>query len=140
MEFDIVRGPRKVEDSVKQLVLPAPTEETYSVGVVDQFIGSDRPDTYEINGKVCRRDPKVRQAVMQRSNGACEQCGQKGFIAISGEYFLESHHVIPLSEGGPDLESNVMALCPAHHREAHFGMERDRLRELLLEGLAKMGY
>jgi len=140
MEFDIVRGPRKVEDSVKQLVLPAPTEETYSVGVVDQFIGSDRPDTYEINGKVCRRDPKVRQAVMQRSNGACEHCGQKGFKTIGGEYYLESHHVNPLSEGGPDLESNVMALCPAHHREAHFGMERDRLRELLLEGLAKMGY
>jgi 5-methylcytosine-specific restriction endonuclease McrA len=77
---------------------------------------------------------------MQRSNGSCEHCGQKGFTAISGDYYLESHHVIPLSEGGPDLESNVMALCPAHHREAHFGMERDNLRELLLEGLAKMGH
>lgn len=140
MEFDIVRGPLKNEVSDEVAALPAPTEETYSVGVVDQFIGSDRPDTYQINGKVCRRDPKVRQAVMQRSNGACEHCGQQGFMTISGEFYLESHHVIPLSEGGPDLESNVMALCPAHHREAHFGMERNNLREMLLVGLAKMGF
>jgi hypothetical protein len=140
LEFHIVRGPLKIEFSGEKAVLPAPTEETYSVGVVDQFIASNRPDTYEINGKVCQRDPKVRQAVMQRSNGACEHCGQQGFMTISGEFYLESHHVIPLSEGGPDLQSNVMALCPAHHREAHFGMERDILRERLLEGLAKMGY
>lgn len=139
LEFDIVRGTRKIEGSV-ETVLPAPTAETYSVGVVDQFIGSDRPDTYEINGKVCRRDPMVRQAVMQRSNGACEHCGQQGFLTIGGEYYLESHHVIPLSEGGPDRESNVMALCPAHHREAHFGLERENLRALLLAGLAKMGF
>lgn len=140
MEFDIVRGPRKIEGSLEKPVLPAPTEETYSVGVVDQFIGSNRPDTYEVNGKVCRRDPKVRQAVMLRSNGVCEHCGQQGFLTINDEYYLESHHVIPLNEGGPDLESNVMALCPADHRKAHFGMERDNLRELLLESLAKMGF
>lgn len=139
MEFDIVRGPRKLDAADDEAVLPAPAANTYGVGVVDQYTGSNRPDTYEYNGKVYRRDPKVRQAVLLRSNGACERCGEKGFLTINDEYYLESHHVIPLSEGGPDRDTNVVALCPAHHREAHFGMERDSLRELLLGDLAKMG-
>lgn len=136
LEFDIVRGPHKIEISGARAIPPAPPDETYNVGVVDQFIGSSRPDTYEVNGKVFRRDPKVRQAVMLRSKGVCEHCGEQGFVTINGEYYLESHHVIPLNEGGPDLESNCMALCPAHHREAHFGLDRDDLRKLLQEVLS----
>jgi 5-methylcytosine-specific restriction protein A len=45
-----------------------------------------------------------------------------------GKVFLETHHVIPLSEGGGDTEGNVVALCPNHHREAHHGANRDRMR------------
>jgi 5-methylcytosine-specific restriction protein A len=36
---------------------------------------------------------------------------------------LETHHIIPLSEEGEDIEENVIALCPNDHRRAHFERE-----------------
>jgi 5-methylcytosine-specific restriction enzyme A len=36
------------------------------------------------------------------------------------ERYLEAHHVISLAENGDDSVDNVIALCPEHHREAHF--------------------
>ena len=46
--------------------------------------------------------------------------------------FLETHHVIALSEGGPDVEWNVVAICPNDHRRAHYGEDRIALRKRLI--------
>ncbi len=32
---------------------------------------------------------------------------------------LHRHHVWPLGEGGPDIDSNLMILCPTMHANAH---------------------
>jgi hypothetical protein len=32
------------------------------------------------------------------------------------------HHIIYRSHGGPDHPSNLISLCPAHHKAAHDGM------------------
>ena len=53
----------------------------------------------------------------------------------NGTVFLETHHVVPLSEKGPDVEWNVVALCPNDHRRAHYGVDRVALRESLLAKL-----
>jgi 5-methylcytosine-specific restriction enzyme A len=37
-----------------------------------------------------------------------------------------------LADGGPDHISNVIALCPNHHREAHFGTQRETLTSQFL--------
>ena len=31
------------------------------------------------------------------------------------------HHILPLSEGGPDIRSNMLCLCPTCHRKFHSG-------------------
>ena len=31
------------------------------------------------------------------------------------------HHILPLSEGGPDVKSNMLCLCPTCHRKFHSG-------------------
>ena len=41
---------------------------------------------------------------------------------------METHHIVPLSEGGSDGDDNVAALCPNHHREAHYGVDRDQIQ------------
>lgn len=33
--------------------------------------------------------------------------------------YLDTHHIIPLSENGPDIPSNITYLCPNCHRLAH---------------------
>jgi predicted HNH restriction endonuclease len=82
------------------------------------------------------RDPGVKQRALNRAQGKCEYCGDEGFPTVSGQIYLESHHVIPLFEGGPDSEKNIAALCPNHHRQAHHGKNRNEIRETLQKRLA----
>ena len=49
-----------------------------------------------------------------------------------GSMFVETHHIIPLAEGGYDIENNVVALCPNHHREAHYGSDRAAMQQKLM--------
>lgn len=78
-----------------------------------------------ISGKAYTRNSEVRKRVLDRAKGFCEWCGDEGFKIHDGRIYLETHHIEPLSEGGEDSELNVAALCPNHHREAHFGKDRD---------------
>lgn len=102
---------------------------------VDQFSIPDPPEKREAAGSVFPRSPVVRQAVLARAGGVCECCGEPGFRTESGSIFLETHHVVPLSEGGPDQEWNVVAVCPNDHRRAHFWDDRAELRDQLIEKL-----
>ena len=81
------------------------------------------------------RDGAIRQAALTRANGRCEWCQKPGFIMANGSVFLETHHIIPLSEGGPDETTNVVALCPNHHREAHYGATSNLIRDRFLKTL-----
>ncbi|MAW82522.1 MAG: HNH endonuclease [Parvularcula sp.] len=83
------------------------------------------------------RDPAVRRRVLVRSKGRCELCGNEGFKMASGALYLETHHVKPLADGGPDIEENVVALCADDHRRAHYGAERDHIAEQLAAIAAK---
>jgi 5-methylcytosine-specific restriction enzyme A len=78
------------------------------------------------------RDPEVRRRVMERSEGECEWCNRPGFLMMTGQIYLETHHIRPLAEGGKDHEDNVVALCPNHHREAHHGRNQEKMRRQLL--------
>lgn len=84
-------------------------------------LGADEPPVITTIGRRYVRDPFVRAAVMQRAHGACEFCGELGFKRADGSRYLECHHIIALSDDGQDRLTNVIALCPGHHREAHFG-------------------
>ena len=106
---------------------------------VDQYTAPEPrlPARHEVTGRVWDRDHKVRDAALFRAKGNCEFCGQPGFRTADGGIYLETHHVIPLSENGGDDERNVAALCPNDHREAHHGERRDEIRMWLLAMLSK---
>lgn len=76
-----------------------------------------------------KRDDAVREFVRARAKGFCEYCNAPGFLLPDGKRYIETHHLIWLSEGGPDTVANVIALCANHHREVHFGQERKVLEE-----------
>ena len=84
------------------------------------------------------RDPKVRDAVLRRAKGQCEYCGQLGFKKPGGTRYLESHHVIALARDGEDRETNVIALCPNDHREAHFGNRGEEIESEMILKLRAM--
>jgi len=99
---------------------------------VDQFEISEQVEKRLSITSTFPRSASVRQAVLARAKGTCEYCKQPGFKMTDGSVFLETHHVVPLSEGGSDSTANVAALCPNHHREAHHGESREIIRKFLL--------
>lgn len=53
--------------------------------------------------------------------------------------YFETHHVVPLAEGGADHESNVVALCANDHPRAHFAEIKDEISGQLLAKVCHVG-
>jgi 5-methylcytosine-specific restriction protein A len=140
--FLLVRGtPDQVNVSIRETEAEeVPAQSGIGVisdtDVVDQFATDERPDTYTYNGVQRHRDPSVRRRVLERSGGICELTETPGFLMANGGVYLETHHIIPLSEGGLDTVENVIALTADAHRRAHFSVGRDELRLRCLEIVA----
>lgn len=138
-DFVVVRQDRQVvARQVEIREVPQESEQGGGVGdpipgaqasraFVDQHSapGSDQATRVPLSGEAYIRDRKVRDACLYRAAGHCEFCNAPGFRTADGRTYLETHHVVPLAEGGADREWNVVALCPNDHREAHYG-ERSR--------------
>lgn len=60
-----------------------------------------------------RKAVEQRARRLQRTNYLCEDCKAEGRITIAEEV----HHVIPLRDGGPDIDDNTMNLCKPHHEK-----------------------
>jgi 5-methylcytosine-specific restriction protein A len=104
--------------------------------IVDQFHAEVRPVAYTYKGEQKYRDPRVRSLVLARSKGLCELTSVPGFKMANGGVYLETHHIVPLSEGGPDTVENVIALSADAHRRAHHAVGRDELRQQCFDVVA----
>jgi 5-methylcytosine-specific restriction enzyme A len=85
------------------------------------------------------RDPRVKAWVLKVADGKCESCGQQApFITVTGEPFLEVHHLRTLAENGSDTVGNTVALCPNCHRALHYSAHQFALKEALYQRLARL--
>lgn len=78
------------------------------------------------------RNPLVVAIAKVRASNTCEitTCTNDSFINFSGSPYCEVHHIVQLSQGGADEIDNVVCLCPAHHREAHYGKNAQELQSI----------
>lgn len=104
----------------------------------DDQVGKAVTSRRAYSGTFFVRDNRVRRKVIKRSKGRCEHCGEIGFLKPEGTYYVEAHHIISLAEQGPDTLENVIALCPKHHRQAHFGADSEELEAQFKIKLAKI--
>lgn len=109
---------------------------------VDQFSIQEeaqlQPERRTVSGEAFKRNREIRRRALERAAGKCERCAQPGFTMINEKIYLETHHVVPLAEGGADSEGNVVALCPNDHREAHYGANSKEIRRELLDRLRNL--
>lgn len=107
---------------------------------VDQFsLPATQPaNKILVTTSVRERKAEVREKALRLAQGKCQHCNKPGFTTHGGRIYLETHHVIPLSEDGPDDERNVVALCADDHRRAHHGAEREAMQKQLLALLADL--
>lgn len=85
-----------------------------------------------------KRSKAVKDYVLMRANGICESCKNPApFLRIDGTPYLEPHHTTRVSDGGADHPRHVGAICPACHREIHYGVngaaKNAELQSFLLE-------
>ena len=99
--------------------------------------GTKRPWRDQRQVDVVARDPEVHAWILKNSGGRCEMCGAAApFLRPGGSPYLEIHHVDRLADGGADIPDNAVALCPNCHREAHYGVCTEVIREALRKRIA----
>lgn len=62
------------------------------------------------------RDTVLARTIKEIHDNQCQLCGIH--LSLSdGRRYSEAHHVQPLGDGhsGPDVEGNILVLCPNHH-------------------------
>lgn len=105
-------------------------------------VKEERPRTRTERTRGYERDPLVAAIAKVRASFRCEVpgCDHPTFLSEDGSIYGEVHHIKPLSEGGSDRIDNVACLCPAHHREAHFGARAKDIFEGLIAVRAMDGH
>jgi hypothetical protein len=85
------------------------------------------PEVKEKLSKRIERGP-IGALVKEMNGFKCQLCHALGLSPIgfkkkNGELYVEAHHAMPVSkkEIGSLTASNVMTLCPNHHRQVHYG-------------------
>jgi len=88
------------------------------------------PRLKEIISKKIERG-EISRIVKKINNFECQVCkvlglNPAGFLKINGEPYIETHHIIPVSEmeQGSLGVLNLITLCPNHHRQMHYGNVR----------------
>ncbi len=89
------------------------------------------PPQIFVTSTTFQRSGLVANFAKRRANGFCQLCNNPApFNNKNGQPYLESHHIIWLSEGGRDKIENAVALCPNCHKKMHIlnlGEDKDRL-------------
>jgi 5-methylcytosine-specific restriction protein A len=131
--YNPTTGQMRLTREIATVSVSPPSKPATSVpAFVDQYvIGADQVRRKELTGTAYERSRAIRDAVLARASGVCELCGKRGFQTAAGSIFLETHHVVPLSENGADRVENVVAICPNDHREAHYGRDAGLVKEQL---------
>lgn len=66
------------------------------------------------------RDPYIARYAKERANSVCQLCEMPApFVDENDMPYLESHHIVWLSQEGEDTIENTVALCPNCHRRMH---------------------
>ena len=92
---------------------------------------------YELKEKtttsiVRTRSTVIRSYAIQRSKGVCEGCDTAApFTTKNGDPYLEVHHIVQLSKGGPDHPENVAALCPNCHRRTEKSQDSEEFNNTI---------
>ena len=77
------------------------------------------------------RDVYIAEASKRKANGICQLCEKPApFNDKNGNPYLESHHIIWLSEGGADELRNTVALCPNCHKKMHIVNDDEDVKNL----------
>lgn len=100
--------------------------ETISTNALLPPVSEDTQIPARVDTTICRvvRDTLVAIAVKKLHKYRCQICGTRISLP-DGQFYAEAHHIWPLGHphDGPDIQQNVICVCPNHHVELdHFAI------------------
>lgn len=115
---------------------------TYSQLDIEELLkrakgANPKPKKRKTTSETYERDLAVKAWAIKRSSFKCEMpnCDYEGFTKADGTKYIETHHIIPLSENGEDSIKNIAALCPNCHKLLHYASNKDELAKSLQDYL-----
>jgi len=96
----------------------------------DSLITEYKNQNLSLNEMIQRENSRIMPTGIKRNNFLsyllknkhkfrCQMC--RLIKSSSKSRFFESHHIVPIEQGGVDHSSNMIVLCKKHHSEAHSG-------------------
>jgi HNH endonuclease len=76
----------------------------------------EEPETVTVMQKLYKRDNRTIAQLKILRNFKCQICGTAIQIR-GGKFYAEGAHIISKSRMGNELPSNILILCPNHHKE-----------------------
>ncbi|BCN29551.1 HNH endonuclease signature motif containing protein [Anaeromicropila herbilytica] len=76
-------------------------------------------ETREITIRRIIRYQRIVKELKKKHEYKCQLCNDS-FLMDNGNYYCEAHHIRQLSLDGSQDKTNVLILCPKHHRMFHF--------------------
>lgn len=69
-----------------------------------------------------RKDNRIIKLLKITKDFLCQfpNC-EKKILTKNGKYYIEVAHITPVSDGGKSILSNLIVLCPNHHKEFDYG-------------------
>lgn len=88
-----------------------------------------RPVAESTTAAVARsRSALLKGQCLAAAKGRCGFCGEAPvYVGRDGAPRLQVHHLVPLAEGGEDVLTNLVALCPNCHDAVHHGAGSARI-------------
>lgn len=110
-------------ESFEPIYIPKTLAEARTLAMAATLGGGAKPGQSAIR-TLYVRSRAVKDYVLMRASGICESCQKPApFQRVNGTPYLEPHHTTRVSDGGADHPQFVGAICPACHREIHYGQD-----------------
>lgn len=90
-------------------------------------LSPDDSEEIEIKSKTYKRDNRTIVQLKIIRGHKCQICGNN-IQKRDGSYYVEAAHITPKRQKGAELPSNILILCPNHHKEFDLG-EREILHQ-----------
>jgi HNH endonuclease len=82
------------------------------------------PEIERYKGRRYKRDSKTIAQLKILRNYQCQMGNHKGVLKKDGGYYVEGAHIKSKSTRGPEAPSNILILCPNHHKEFDLGLKK----------------
>jgi predicted restriction endonuclease len=86
------------------------------------------PEIVVVNGRAYKRDNKIIAQIKFVRDYKCQICSSF-ILKANGKKYIEAAHIVAKSLRGAEIPSNIILLCPNHHKEFDLGNRKILLHD-----------